>query len=975
MFDPSDKPRVFGLAPGVDFPKALVDGLQHRFQGHPPEAIARTTLIVNTTRMQRRIRALFDAGPASFVPRIRLLTDVAGLAPTPDIPPAAPKLARRFELVNLVKQLLDADESVGARAALYDLSDSLAALMDEMQGEGVPPSVLSALDVTDESGHWKRAQAFIALVERYFDTTAEAPDKEARQRRIAEHLAARWAQSPTPHPVILAGSTGSRGTTMLLMEAVAKLPQGAIVLPGFDFDMPDDGWTDLAEALRSEDHPQFRFRRIMDNLGLSRTDVTEWHDTPAPSPARNAVLSLALRPAPVTDRWLSEGPKLTDIPNAFENVTLLNAPTQREEALAIALRLRKAAEDGQTAALITPDRMLSRQVTAALDRWDIEPDDSAGTPLQLTAAGRFLRHVSRLFHQKTTVSTLLELLKHPLTHTGSDRNEHLRRARELELWLRNKGHPYPDADILNAWAIDKPELQDWATWVAQCFTNQDLPDATLSDRIERHIALAERIAAGPETEGTGKLWEEKPGREARKIVQDIRVHAPLVDDISASDYADLFGAILSTGQVRDPDKPHPNVLIWGTLEARVQGAELIILGGLNEGSWPEMPAPDPWLNRRMRDKAGLLLPERRIGLSAHDFQQAVAAPEVWMTRALKSDDAQTVPSRWLNRMQNLLNGLPEQGGQQTLKVMTNRGDTWLAQVTALEEPGTTQPAKRPSPRPPVDVRPNELPVTSIRHLIRDPYAIYARRILGLNPLNPLDRAPDALLRGIVIHDVFEAFIDQVNADPSTLTKDVLVSLTKAKLAELVPWPSVRAIWLARVERVADWFIATEIARRKRGTPVLSERKGKAVLETLNFTLTARADRIDQSNTGALRIYDYKTGTPPSKDAQKHFDKQLLLESAIAEIAGFGDLPPAPVAEATYIGLGTKPVEQPAPLDEVPVTQIWGEFQQLIQAYTNPDQGYTARRALQKDTDASDYDHLSRFGEWDVTDDPDPEVLT
>lgn len=985
MFKNGSNPGLFGIAPGVDFPRALVDGLCARLSGHPPEAMARVRLIVNTRRMQRRLHSLFDTKPAMLLPQIRLITDLDLLDPTVVLPRAVSPLRRRLDLIALVSRLLAQQKDLAPRSSLYDLTDSLASLIDEMQGEGVTAEVIAALDVTDQSGHWQRAQQFIRIAQHYLDDTSTLPDTEARQRLLVTALAEKWAQEPPGDPVIIGGSTGSRGTTMLLMQAVAKLPQGALVLPGFDFEMPGAVWTRLNDAMLSEDHPQYRFHKMMTDIGVTRGDVTPWHDTPAPSAARNALISLSLRPAPVTDAWLTEGARLTGIAEATADVTLLEAPSPRDEALAIALRLRQAAEEGETAALITPDRVLTRQVTAALDQWDILPDDSAGTPLHLSPPGRFLRHVATLFTRRLDAETLLTLLKHPLTHSGAARGPHVLNTQRLELQIRKHGLPYPDAaGILRLLKnkVSQPEdqaaLTAWAQWVGATFTDQ-LTAGTrpLAEWVTDHIALAETLSAGQTETDPGELWQKKAGQKAQQVMLNLAAQAAYGTEMTAQDYGDLAGALLSGEEVRDRDAPHPDIMIWGTLEARVQGADLVILAGLNDGTWPEAPPPDPWLNRALRHQAGLLLPERRIGLSAHDYQQAVGAKEVWITRAIRSDDAETVASRWLNRLRNLLAGLTAQGGPEALAAMSARGELWLARAVAFESVTRVPPSPRPSPRPPVAARPHNLSVTEIKRLIRDPYAVYAKHVLKLAPLGPLVQSPDALMRGTLAHDIMERFVRDTVRDADLLTADHLRRVAQDVMVRDVPWPAARAIWLARIDRIAAWFVARETERQQYSTPVAFEGQatGELVWPDIGFTLRARADRIDQTDDGDVLLYDYKTGKPPTAKQQATFDKQLLIEAAMIEEGAFGTLGVRSVAMAIFIGLGSHPDEVEAPLDTEPPREVLTHLRKLVAAYLSPTQGFTARRMMQQDKIESDYDQLSRFGEWDATDDPVPEDLT
>lgn len=963
----ADTPNLFALPPGVDFPAELVTGLMQRMEGKPPEALARVTLIVNTQRMRRRVTERLQTQGALLLPRILLVTEVAALANL-TLPRAISPLRRRLQLSVLLDRLLATGTTHFPRTALYDLSDSLAALMEEMQGEGVTPDRIAALDVANHSAHWSRMQAFLGIVSEVL--AGEAADAEAVLRQAVAALGEGWAKAPPLHPVILAGSTGSRGTTALLMQVLTRLANCAVVLPGFDFDMPAGVWDSMDDALTSEDHPQYRYRKLMDILECGPTDIRRWTTAEAPDPSRNRLISLSLRPAPITDQWLAEGPGLPDLVPATEDLTLLEAPSERSEALAIALMLRQAAEDGTRAALITPDRNLTRRVTAALDRWGIRPDDSAGRPLALSAPGRLMRQVAALFGQKLTGDALLALLKHPLAFSGSrsadsGRGPHLILTREFELHLRRHGPAFPTAESIRSWAEGQrlDRAADWAGIVAETLCgHESMGRMPLADFIARHLSLTEALARGFADSGAGGLWDKAAGEEAAKALAELQAEADAGGEMSPLDYVGVFQGVLQRHEVRETESAHPGIMIWGTLESRVQGADLVILGGLNDGIWPAQPPADPWLNRAMRKEAGLLLPERRIGLSAHDYQQAVAAKRVVLSRSKRGAEAETVPSRWLNRLVNLMAGLPDRNGPLALDRMRERGNGWLRMATAFDRAPVIDPATRPSPRPPVEARPKRLSVTEIKTLIRDPYAIYARHVLKLKPLDPLRPEPDPRLRGVVLHEILEIYLRRGGGG-----RDVLMSIADAVLAEKVAWPLARTIWLSRIAKAADAFL--RFSDSTGGTPILLEEKGAVPLPGLDFTLTGKPDRIDRLEDGRLLLIDYKTGDPPTPKQQQHFDKQLLLLAAMAEGGGFQGLDAEEVARVVYVGLKADLKMQEITLDPGQVAEVWAEFARLIAAFARPGQGYTARRALESVRDASDYDHLSRFGEWDLTADP------
>ena len=453
--------------------------------------------------------------------------------------------------------------------------------------------------------------------------------------------------------------------------------------------------------------------------------------------------------------------------------------------------------------------------------------------------------------------------------------------------------------------------------------------------------MTELLARGTDAEGSGQLWLEAGGAASLALMKELAREAGHGDVMTAAQYRTLFDTLIHEGEVREPGDRHPLVAFYGHREAREMEADLVVLGGLTDGVWPAATDPDPWLNRRMRRDAGLLLPERQIGLAAHDFQQAVAGKRVILTRALRDAEAETVPSRWLNRLCNLMEGLPDQGGPEALDAMRKRGRQVLDAARALERPSAAQtldphlkPAQRPSPRPPVAARPKRLSLTRITTLIRDPYAIYAQYVLGLRPLDPLRHAAEERERGTAVHKVLESFVrERPAAETADQAKRRLLATAETLLREVTPFPSARILWLARLERAADHLLVQDA--KHGGVPVLVEEKGQIVVGDSGFVLFGTPDRIDLLPDGRYHLIDYKTGAAPTEAQQESFDKQLLLAAAMVERGGFSELGQVEVARISYISLGAGEKAVDTDLTPEGLNEQWRRFCDLIERYQRP----------------------------------------
>lgn len=987
MNPPETRPaRVFNIPPGWPFVDALANGLRHQ-AGDVPERLAAMTVLLPTRRAQRALREAFlrqSGGRAMLLPRMMPLGDmdddellIGGdvfqggpgddtLAMTPPIP----GLRRQLMLARLI--MARPDHPASPDQAMF-LAMELARLLDQVHTERLDFAALADLVPDAFAAHWQVTLDFLKLLTELWPNllAAEAAFDPARRRNtLLEARTRQWLNTPPTDPVIAAGSTGSIPATADLLSVVARLPAGAVVLPGLDLDLPDDAWDRLAPS-----HPQFGMAQLIRQLGVARTDVAEWPAAPADvaPPARTRLINAALAPAGV-DVAPMDGAMQT----AFRDVTRIDCPGPAEEALVIALVMRHALETpARTAALVTPDRGLARRVAAALRRWNIEIDDSAGQPLAETPVGAFLRLAVAVRADGLRPVTLLSLLKHPLTGLGFERARCRHLARTLETFcLRG---PAPETgisglrDTLAGAAAEKkvpvpPELPPFIDRLAAALA--PLEDAfaagrqPLAELVRAHMASAEALAGGDGETGAEVLWRSEAGEMAAALMHDLMAAADTFPDFPCGGYAALFDAAMTARVVRPHHGTHPRLFIWGLLEARLQRPDLTILGGLNEGSWPPEAPSSPWMSRPMMAGFGLPAPERRLGLTAHDFVQGLGAPHVFMTRAARVGGAPTVPSRWLRRIDNLLR-------RQAMEDALQPAAPWLAWAEALDRPLAPRPVAPPRPTPPLAARPRTLSVTRIETLIRDPYAIYASHILGLRPLDPLQADPGAADRGIIVHRALDKFI---KAYPDALPDDAerrLVEIGREVFDTLLARPGVRALWWPRFRRIAAWFVGNERRRREAGfRTVATEVDGRLEIDGLSneFRITARADRIDHRADVGYGVIDYKTGAPPTaKQVAAGLSPQLALEAAMLEDGGFEGLDAGAVAQLVYMRLsgGRDPGEERVLKLDVAnaITDARGGVTKLVHKFEDIDTPYLAQPRPQFLNRFGDYDHLARVKEW------------
>ena len=871
-------PLVFSIPAHRSFADALATGLVRAF-GNDPLALAHGRILLPNNRAVRTLTEAFvrasDGG--LVLPRLIAIGDpeigerIGGaldpLELADDVPPAIDPLSRQLLLARLVRN--DGDSAAEAMR----LAAELARTMDALAIEEVASSRLAgAVDETPElAAHWLTSlDRFRAVIDRWPALLAERGliDLADRRSRLLHALAVRWANAPPAGFTIAAGITTAAPAIAGLLARVARLDHGMVILPAL-FDeriMPREEWDALGpddDGRGEESHPQYHLKRLLDRIGVGRDEVLDWRGggRAASTAIRGRAIAHAMAAAEYSDKWTH----LSGAERRLTGIRIAELPDPASEAQAIAIALRMAVEtEGMTAALVTPDRALAARVSAHLVRWGIEADDSAGQPLSATPAGTLLLSIAAAAVEDLAPVALLALAKHPLVGgEGAARLAWLDTVRSLDLALRG---PRPRAGLagLDERFAEKKAAAPWAKVRPLV--------APLAGRIDAATSLAAVAIALRELVDAlagEAAWRGPDGRAAATLLADLEQSPDaLALSVASDDILPLLRQMMDAVPVRRPYGGHPRIFVWGLLEARLQQADMMILGGLNEGVWPSLPAPDPWLAPRIRRTLGLPGLELRTGLAAHDFMSALGAPRVLLTRARRDGRSPTVASRLWLRLQAMTGGMTRDQRLERLAL-------------ALDASDMAEPVGRPAPCPPRDARPTRIAVTDLDRLNADPFAYYARAILKLRAVDPVDAEQHAAWKGTAVHDVLEHWFKEDGCDP-----DKLIARAEALLENDDIHAMLRALWKPRLMEAIGWIVdEVEKDRSADRRPMAAEIAGETMIG--GVALQGKADRIDLMSDGRLAIVDYKTGKAPSNKAvEEGYSLQLGLLALIAQAGGF-----------------------------------------------------------------------------------------
>ncbi len=993
--------NIRSIAPGRPFLDILAQWWIDGAAGKDPLAIADGLILLPTRRAARSLGEAFlrvTAGRPLLLPRILAIgaLDEAPLtlAGALDLPPAVDPVKRLAVLTRLILALRGRDGAPIFADGAWRLAGELADLLDEAHRSGV--SLPAKLPEAAEAGyaeHWQQTIRFLTLVTDAWprwlvdNTLMDGAD---RALRLLECQAEAWAAAPPPGRLVVAGTSAGIPAIAALMRAVATLPRGTVILPGLDHAMPDDIWQGLDDG-----HPQAGLRHLLSEMTATRGDVTPIEPAP-PKPVRRKQPpppppSDGERRAPTIARAMLPASALHLWRDPFDTIThglrLLEPADQQEEAVAIAIALRQALERPRArAALVTPDRQLALRVAAELSRFGVIVDDSAGEPLADTPPATFLRLLARATADGLTPIALLSVLKHPFAAFGLSAARCRSAARALERACLRGPAPPPGIAGLRAViaALDKPPRDD----VFDLLDRLDArlaplvalatPEAPPSDALAALLETAEAAAATDTESGPARLWALEEGEALATHLAALADALPVLPPQRLATLPGLLEAAMEGAVVRSRRAlrgrngvEHPRIAILGLLEARLQSFDLVVLGGLAETVWPAATDPGPWMSRPMRRAMGLTSPEERIGQMAHDFAMlACAAPNVVLSCPLRRDGAPAVPARWLVRLRTFL-----RSGTRPLD--PHPAARWATQLDLPD--GAPAPVAPPAPRPALALRPRRLSVTEIGTWLRDPYAIFAKHILRLRALDPIEQNADAADYGTIVHDAVAAFIAALPAPyPQDAAPRLQAEMDRALAARPLR-PALAAWWRPRLHRIAEFVADTERDRRDIVAPdeVVTERKGEWAIPDRDFTLRGVADRIERFQDGRIAILDYKTGTVPTqKGVTRGFDSQLLLEAAMAECGAFGPGLVGTTGELAYWRLtGGQPAGEINRLFKSDPDAIAAhiaatveKLDNLILTFDDPATPYLSEPHPDAKPRFSDYAQLARVAEWSVQED-------
>ena len=865
--------QVSSIQTGVSFADTLADWLLSQVAN--PLAMADVTVWVPSPRQARAVHnALAEkAGGSLVLPNIKpfhLSEDDVETLQLLQKKSAQIVINPQERLILLARQVRMKEPDMSAQQVM-NAAQGLASLFDRLTAHNISFDALHDIVPESLATHWEHNLSFLKIVTEFYPLWLEekgAVDAAQASKHWLLEQAKVYRDQQPQDLVVAAGFADTTPTGLQLLSAILNLPNGTLILPGFD--------KECAKELEPT-HPQYGMSKLLEGLGFAADHVS----------------ILGMQQAPQAQVWRAafSGQKIEGAET--NHLTLVNAQNAEIEAGTIALAMREVLEEkNKTCALVTPDRKLARRVAAALKTWQVDVDDSAGVPLDTTPLGRLFLLFMDVIIERFRPVIMAEFIRHPLVCGGLEKAEWKRVMNTFNDVALRGAMPFPGLGSLGKIiqaeeGLDKKNEAETAyTAIEEMF--EPLLKLSAENQIDEWVNA--HIKAFESAVDTENLHDQKVFDGLSQVVNTMRENGAAAGKVDAASYMAYIKSFLQGITIRPRQPAHPRLFIWGPLEARLQKVNRVIIGGTNEGAWPGTPTSDMWLNRTMQAQLGLPLVEAVVGLNAHDFQQLASYQDVIITRTVRDENGETLPSRFLSRLQMVLS-------KNKWEELSERGEKWISYWEDLQRLGELDETRIAEANPPIAARPKVWSASFVKTLMQCPYKAYARYVLHLKKPSSYEEPADAADRGQLIHECLQAFFEQVPYFPAPWSGDINKQTQQEMTQHLlrigevafkkIPDATARAAWWPRFEKIAEAFIEALIETVAQGrTPKAFEEKASLTIGSIK--LQAIADRVDASAAGQV-VIDYKTGgqLPQVGDTKTGKEPQLAVEGLLASEGGYG----------------------------------------------------------------------------------------
>lgn len=854
-------PSVYTIHSSLPFQRELVHVLLNNYKNQLDDAI----ILLPSRRACRNLQATFlelTHGKPMILPQISPLGDIddndlalmqisGGASEILDIPPAIHPVQREMLLSKTIQKLHHGSLSI---EQALDLANALGQFLDQIIIDQLSFDKLEKIVPVKFAEHWQITLDFLKILSEYWPQILHESgviDMAERRNRLLKTQSDIWEKQRPQNLIIAAGSTGSVPASAALMKTIANLPNGKVIIPGLDHDMDEENWNNIGFS-----HHQYPLKRLLNRLDIERKNVRIWNASSTAFTERETLWREAFLPQKNGKSVQPAQLKKQIYEQALNGLKLYACENIAEEAMSIAITIRQQLESPSNNILfVTPNRYLASKVALLCKRWGLKIDDSAGLALSQTSPAIFMMTLCDLIKNDITPATLLAFLKHhafQITGNVDDTYDHKNTLnRKLDLALRGvpRGSGWSAIEEKIKVYPDSNELLTYIENIQSTISSLSTLEKSVhpfKKYVHAHIQAIQNCVEQ-------NFWDNEYTRQIISLLSSLLTYYG-DEELDFDGYSSLLGYYLKNTALRSYFGQHPRIRILGQLEARLCDADLIILGGLNEGNWPRENEHDSFLSRPMRSDFGLTPLDVQTGLSAHDFVQLASKKNIILTRSNNDDSGPATPSRWWKKLENILHAAGID-----LETIKDRQITSYAGM--IDKPDDITPAQRSAPQPPVNLRPKRLSVTQIEKWSKNPYSIFAQYILNLKPLDDIEKEIDAAENGTILHRIFEIYIEKYpnHIPENSLDKcmEILASIDLPNKKDTTENP----FWMQKIKNQITAFIDNEKQWRHiyKARTLGKEAKGVLSIAKHQFQLSGIADRIDMINDGEIAIIDYKSG--------------------------------------------------------------------------------------------------------------------